>query len=228
MKLAKILLSTLGGATLAFAFSACSRSAAVGNSPTNTIAPSNAANATKANAPTVNNAAPQSNAADDKKSVTQVSTQEKQELFQLIKKDKEVGEFLRDFPKEADKLIQSLTVRKMDLNSDNQNEYVAVLEQDILCGTHANCPHWIYGKKGDEYSLLRQTRAQAMTLEKTATSGYRDLRAAGSDSAATNSYVIYKFDGNKYQPDQCVSRDESGKTPKETRINCKDMGEEIQ
>ena len=76
--------------------------------------------------------------------------------------------------------------------------------------------------------MLRRANAQVIKLEKNSTKGYIDLRSEGSDKATTNSYVIFKFDGNKYQPDKCVSRDESVKPVKETPGKCRDYGEGIQ
>ena len=229
MKTTKSLLLTLVGVTLTLIFSACDKTVAVNNSPANAVNTANtAASGKNNNSAAANNTVVQTNSNSDKRTVTKADDQEKQAIFQLIKRDEDVSGFLKDSPKEADTLIKSLTVRKMDLNADGQPEYVAVLENGVLCGAHANCPQWVYDKKGDAYNLLRRTHAQAIKLEKTSTRGYLDLRAEGSDTATTNSYVVYTFDGTKYQPAKCVSRDESAKPPKETTVDCKDMGEEIQ
>lgn len=160
---------------------------------------------------------------------SEASELEKQEIFRLIKSDGQISEFLKDLSEDAEKLARSLSVGKTDLNSDGQPEFIAVMEEGVLCGALANCPHWIYSKKdGNGYILLRQARARTIKLEKTSTSGYRDLRAEGGNTATTNTYVIFKFDGGKYQPSKCVMRDESQKNAKESARDCRDFGEEIQ
>ena len=145
-----------------------------------------------------------------KMTVTQATRQEKEEIFQLFKKyDNEI----------KDKMLESFTVRKMDLNSDGQPEYVAVLEDETICGTHANCPQAIYDKKGGEYNLLLETRAQVIKLEKNSTKGYLDLRTELGDTASSNFYYIYKFGGEKYQARKCVEVTYDPKE-KETPIDC--------
>ena len=115
--------------------------------------------------------------------VTKAATQEKEEIFQLFKKNDDEIE---------DEMLKSFTVRKMDLNSDGQPEYVAVLEDETICGNLANCPQSIYDKKGGEYNLLLETRARVIRLEKNSTNGYRDLRTELGDSASTFFYYIYQ------------------------------------
>lgn len=148
--------STVIIASLTLLFAACGNSTNT-TTAANTANPSNTATVVNFNQTPATNAAVNtvSSANTSEKSVTQVDAQEKQEIFQLIKKDAEVSAFLKDAPDKAGNLTKSLTVRKMDLNADGQPEYVAVIEDGVLCGAHANCPHWIYNKKGGKYNLLR-------------------------------------------------------------------------
>lgn len=161
--------------------------------------------------------------AQKKKTATQPTAQEKQEIFQLIKKDDEISEYLKDAPEDADNLFQSLTIKKMNLNSDGQPEYVAVIEPQF-CGAHGNCPHWIYRKTGGEYNLLLRTIGQELKLEKTSTKKFRDLRSSGSSSASEYNWTIYKFDGKTYKADMCYSSVsiEGKKKPKVTGEKCKE------
>ena len=145
-----------------------------------------------------------------KMTVTQATTQEKDEIFQLVKKnDNEI----------EDRMLKSFTVRKMDLNSDGQPEYVAVLEDETICGNLGNCPQSIYDKKGGEYNLLLETRARVIRLEKNSTKGYLDLRTELGNGASSSFYYIYKFDDKKYQARKCVEVTYDPKE-KETPIDC--------
>lgn len=149
------------------------------------------------------------------------TVQEKREIFQLIAgQDKEVSDLLKESPSEAARLAQSVTVRKLDLNSDGQPEYVAVLEEGFICGALANCPHWIYRRQGGGYDLLGRTRARTVIPEKSSTNGYRDLRSWGGNTAAEDGFDILKYDGGKYRATDCFSRDNSGKVAKVTRVRC--------
>ncbi|MDX6695878.1 MAG: hypothetical protein QOF02_3481 [Blastocatellia bacterium] len=161
--------------------------------------------------------------AQKKKTATQPIAQEKQEIFQLIKKDDEVSQYLKDAPADAGNLMQSLTIKKMDLNSDGQPEYVAVIEPQF-CGAHGNCPHWIYRKTGGEYNLLLRTIGQELKLEKTSTKKFRDLRSSGSSSASEYNWTIYKFDGKTYKSDRCFTQisTEGKRKPKITSQKCQE------
>ena len=157
------------------------------------------------------------------------TVQEKRDIFQLItRQDKEISEFLRDSPADADRLAQSVTVRKIDLNADGQPEYVAVMEDGVICGALANCPHWVYRRAGGGYELLGHTRARTVIMEKSSTHGYRDLRAWGGSTATEDGFDILKYDGGKYRATDCFSRDNSGKVPKVTRIRCTEVDEGAQ
>jgi hypothetical protein len=121
-------------------------------------------------------------------------------------KDKDVQEVIQQNGATADAVTKGITIKKVDLNKDGQSEYFAVLEEQAMCGAHANCPDWVYRKAGGDYQLLLSTHGQRLLVEKSSTNNFRDLRSEGSDSAFENSVVIYKFDGNKYQAKNCYSR----------------------
>jgi hypothetical protein len=150
------------------------------------------------------------------------AAREKSELFQLIKQDAEVAEFLADDPGKAGELTRSMTVRKVDLNRDGRPEYEVVLEEGFICGALGNCPHWIYRKAGGGYELLLRTRAREVSLEKTSTGGYRDLRSSAGDTATQDDFDISKYDGGRYRTTACFVRDNSRRRPKVTRVLCAD------
>lgn len=154
-----------------------------------------------------------------------VTAREKKDLFQLIStNDERVVNAIRDDGVAAGKLAKEISVKKMDLNRDGRAEYLVVLDDLVLCGAHANCPNWVYGKTGSEYTLLLATAGQTLTLEKTSTGKYRDLRSSGSDSATESSFTIYKFDAGKYQAKECFTRvyEKKGKKYKTITRTCEE------
>lgn len=119
-------------------------------------------------------------------------------------------------------IFNHLKVEKKDLNKDGQPEFIATLENELLCGAHANCPQWVYRKTGGEYRLLLRTFGQQLTTQKTLTNSLLDLRSEGADSAYERSVEIYKFDGSKYAVKQCMTltSNEKTKKPKTTSVPC--------
>lgn len=148
------------------------------------------------------------------------TAQEKKEFSQLILTDKQVQED----GVSADAVAKGITVEKKDLNKDGQLEFIVVLNEEGICGAHANCPNWVYRKTGSEYQLLLRTFGQQLLLEKTSTNSFRDLRSEGASSAFETDFSIYKFDGNKYQATACYSRTYSakGQKPKIAPIKCQE------
>ena len=153
-----------------------------------------------------------------------VTAQEKAALTQLVLQDKEVQEAINDLSASTDGITKGITVKKIDLNNDGQLEFIVVLNEEGICGAHANCPNWVYRKTGSEYQLLLRTFGQQLLLEKPSTNSFRDLRSEGASSAFETDFSIYKFDGNKYQAKACYSRTYSvkGRKPKIARIKCEE------
>jgi hypothetical protein len=154
----------------------------------------------------------------------QATAQEKREFLQLILQD--VREEIREFEVGANDVAQAMSIEKRDLDGDDQPEYLVVLEEDHLCGALGNCPHWVYRKTGNEYEPLLRTRGRELLLEKTSTHGYRDLRSEAGDTASEGEFIIYKYDGNKYQAKQCYLRKYTGKRDRIIRIKCEETDEE--
>lgn len=146
-------------------------------------------------------------------------------LIQLVLQDKEVQEAMTgDAGLSVDDITKGIMVKKIDLNKDGQPEYLVTLEEEHLCGAHANCPAWVYRKTGGEYQLLLRTFGQQLLLERASTNSFRDLRSEGSSSAFETDFSIYKFDGNKYLAKACYSRTYSakGRKPKIAPIKCQE------
>jgi hypothetical protein len=153
----------------------------------------------------------------------QATVKEKAALTQLVLQDKEVQEAMTgEGGISVAAITKGIMVKKIDLNKDGHLEYLVTLEEEHLCGAHANCPAWVYRKTGGEYQLLLRTFGQRLLLEKPSTNSFRDLRSEGASSAFETDFSIYKFDGNKYQAKACYSRTYSnkGRKPKIAPIKC--------
>lgn len=151
------------------------------------------------------------------------TAQEKQALFQLISKnDAIIADGINDGGLKAENLAKAMSVKKMDLNKDGQPEYLVMLEDTYFCGAHGNCPNWVYRKSGSEYQLLLSTAGESLTLDKTSTNKFRDLRSEGSNSAYESSGTVFKFDGNAYKEGECytITYNEKNKKGKKAVIKC--------
>lgn len=151
------------------------------------------------------------------------AAQEKNDLVQLISKNDEmVKSALSDGGVTAANLAKKMSLKKIDLNKDGQPEYIVLLMDTYFCGAHGNCPNWVYRKTGGEYQLLLTASGETLTLEKTSTNKFRDLRSEGSNSAFEGSGTVFKFDGNTYKEGECytVTSDGKGKREKKTIIEC--------
>jgi len=145
------------------------------------------------------------------------TAQEKKDLFQLISKnDAMIVEGIKDGGLKADNLAKEMSVKKIDLNKDGQPEYIVVIENGYLCGAHGNCTNRVYRKTGSEYQQLLAENGEILTLEKTSTNNFRDLRLEGSNTAFESSGTVYKFDGKTYKAIECytVTSDGNGKKGK--------------
>lgn len=151
------------------------------------------------------------------------TAQEKKDLFQLISKnDAMIVDGIKDGGLVADNLAKAMIVKKIDLNKDGQPEYIVIIEDTYLCGAHGNCPNYVYRKTGGEYQLLVVANGETLTLEKTSTNKFRDLRSEGSNSAYESSGTIFKFDGNTYKESECytITYSEKDKKGKKTGMKC--------
>lgn len=151
----------------------------------------------------------------------QATANEKNELFQLIlKNDEEIRQAVEGGTV-AKQLAKDMSVEKIDLNQDGKPEYFVVIRDGGICGALGNCPDWVYQKNGSEYQLLLRTFGRELSLEKTSTSAFRDLRSEGGDSASEGSFTIYKFSGDKYKANGCFTRIYATKRKKEKVIAIK-------
>jgi hypothetical protein len=119
---------------------------------------------------------------------------------------------------------KSVTVQPIQLAADHTRQLLVKGSGLCLCGAQ-NCKFWIYRKAGSKYQLLLTgTGATKVRTGKGSAKGYRDVISESHASAAETILRTYRFDGSKYQPQQCVNRayyDDNGKyTKKPTYRPC--------
>ena len=119
-----------------------------------------------------------------------------------------------------------MTVKKIDLNIDGKPEYMVELSGEKFCGIAGNCLNWIYGKNGRQYNLLLSTNTRSLTLEKTSTRKFRDLRTEDRGDLGTYNIAIYKIDGDKYEAKKCFDNVyvKKGKKWKTVPTVCRENG----
>jgi hypothetical protein len=94
---------------------------------------------------------------------------------------------------------ENMSVEEHDVNRDGVSEYEVSLAGPCACGM-VNCMIHLYRQTPAGYELiLEDASGFGLTLLKTSTRGYTDLRVDARDSAATQAQSVYKFDGAKYR-----------------------------
>lgn len=124
-------------------------------------------------------------------------------LQQLVRDNEDVRQLIRNYNGGFEATAKDMSVETIDLNHDGKPEFlVEGVLGGMLCGA-SNCPSWIYRKTRDGYSLLLSESGSGISVEKSSTNGYRDLRNSGHYSASETYVTIYRFDGRKYRARDC-------------------------
>ncbi len=103
-----------------------------------------------------------------------------------------------------------LDVQEIDLNSDEQKEFILQGNNGNLCSATGSCAVWIYQRKNDGYKLLLQSYAYSdgvekwIEVKKQKTKGYREILLKTHSSASDTIYYFYKFNGNRYIEINCL------------------------
>ncbi|MDT4955089.1 MAG: hypothetical protein QOJ02_3227 [Acidobacteriota bacterium] len=120
--------------------------------------------------------------------------------------------------------LKDMRVKKTDLNRDGQPDYIIDI-RDAEWGmcTKGNCLRWVYRKSGNGYKSLLSTTSVALSMERSSTNGYRDLRSS-HDADGEPQVSIYKYDGSQYQESQCYTGKYVGKRLKLTPMKCEKTG----
>jgi hypothetical protein len=127
-----------------------------------------------------------------------------------VRDDEGVRQSIREYSGGFEGAAKDMSVETIDLNHDGKPEFmVEGVLGGMLCGA-SNCPSWIYRKTRDGYSLLLSESGSGISVEKSSTNGYRDLRNSGHYSASETYVTIYRFDGRKYRARECSIQDYVG------------------
>jgi hypothetical protein len=86
----------------------------------------------------------------------------------------------------------------MDLNGDNQSEYLLTSASDCECG-QVNCSQWVYRSHNGALQFLLQAEGYVLNARDTSHNGYLDLETASRNNAVIIDHNIYTFNGTKYE-----------------------------
>jgi hypothetical protein len=142
----------------------------------------------------------------------QATTQEKRGLLlQMAKDTTQLNDAIYHSLGGFKSALKDMRVKKTDLNRDGQPDYIIDI-QDAEWGMcmKGNCPRWVYRKSGNGYKSLLSTTSVELSMERSSTNGYRDLRS-NHDAAGEPQVSIYKYNGNQYQESQCYQGKYVGK-----------------
>jgi hypothetical protein len=151
----------------------------------------------------------------------QATTQEKRALLlQMARDTAQLNDAIYHSLGGFKSALKDMRVKKTDLNRDGQPDYIInIQDAEWRMCMEGNCPRWVYRKSGTGYKSLLSTTSVELSMERTSTNGYRDLRS-NHDAAGEPQLSIYKYDGNQYQESQCYQGKYVGKRLKLTPIKC--------
>jgi hypothetical protein len=134
---------------------------------------------------------------------THVAAELPQKLVLQFEKD---NVEIQRYVSEGNDPAKNFEARLLDLNGDRNPEYEIVTihpDNSPFCGVSGLCTFWLYRKVGDEWELLLDALGGISAL-KTLTHGYRDLSCDSWGGASDKYTTIYKFDGRRYQANECL------------------------
>lgn len=114
-------------------------------------------------------------------------------------------------------LSKSVSIRVIRLAADGTTQILVRGSGSCLCGAQ-NCPFWIYRKRRGSYELLlKGDGSRTVNAARKVSHSYRDIVSQSHASAIETIIRTYRFDGQTYQLQRCVSRasyDDHGKVIK--------------
>lgn len=137
----------------------------------------------------------------------------KNELFCFDKRIKPVWNLLlkemysdvpEDYQFDVPDCSDMFEVMFYDLNQDGKNEILLRGKITDFCGGVGNCRFWVFEKKDGKYRTLLSTSdyvditKMGRQIQQEKTNGYLNLLIKGHMNAADTNYIIYEFDGRKY------------------------------
>ena len=88
--------------------------------------------------------------------------------------------------------------RAVDLNGDNQPEYLLTSVGACECG-QVNCSQWVYRANEKSFERLLEGEGYVLTPTTAVHGGYRDLKTTSRGNAAIVDHVSYAYNGHTYQ-----------------------------
>lgn len=142
-----------------------------------------------------------------------VSAGDREEFYQAI------GETVRD---ERD-AIMDFRLGFISLTDDKRGD-ILVQGTKRFCGATGNCTMWVFVRVHGELQLALKKIGQFLIPEKSGDRGFRDIAIGMHDSATSQQYEEYRWNGTLYKRTDCYRTEyqiegPSGKQP--TIVGCR-------
>jgi hypothetical protein len=115
-----------------------------------------------------------------------------------------------------------LRVRRVSLG---EPDGLVIRGTQMLCGGTGNCETWIFRRsQGNWFNLFEQEApiVSGFGFEQEATGGIKNLFVSANSSAAKESRILFKFDGNFYRQSECYEVSVNGAAPEKIKkVPCK-------
>lgn len=138
-------------------------------------------------------------------------------VLNLLRKDKEGGEYTNDFIKGAqiqncDELFE--VESRIDLNNDGNKELIISSKNSakysFFCGATGNCSTWLLGKNSKNYKLLLDAGSvEEVKPINGRARGFQNLSSRYHGGMMNHTIGVYKFTGKKYKLTACSEEDGS-------------------
>jgi hypothetical protein len=89
---------------------------------------------------------------------------------------------------------------RIHLDGPRESDLIVKAKNACLWGPNIG-PFWVFRKTPSGHTLVLSTTALGIQVLDSKTNGFRDIKA-GAIATLKPTYVMYRFDGHSYQPDQ--------------------------
>jgi hypothetical protein len=86
--------------------------------------------------------------------------------------------------------------------AENGSKQIVVMGPSLLCGV-ANCPIWIFIRRGENLSLALDGDGVLLTVLQASRKGFHDVTTGGHLSGFDTVYRDYRWNGSKYMQTDC-------------------------
>lgn len=115
-----------------------------------------------------------------------------------------------------------LQVRRVSLG---EPDGLVIRGTQMLCGGTGNCETWVFRRsQGNWFNLFEREApiVSGLRFEQEATRGIKNLLVSANSSAAKESRILFKFDGNFYRQSECYDVSVNGAAPEKIdKVPCK-------